>query len=229
MSNFIKFVLRYVFISKLGILIRKFINTSKILSKLLAKYRGVNNLRNKDASLWKDGNIHKTESYESLNLNANIFLDYVLKNTKKNDKILDICCNQGRFLFFLQSKKYLNLYGFDIMKTAITSIKQREEFNPEVMNIEHCLAQKYFENKSENEFDWAITYSATIELINPEFDIFKELSRTIKKGMVLVINENGHAYPRFYRFLHKINGFKIIEIKTLNDKTLILSKKNNLH
>jgi len=43
--------------------------------------------------------------------------------------------------------------------------------------------------------------------------------------MILVINENGHAYPRFYRFLHKIYGFKIIETKTLDDKTLIFSKK----
>jgi len=149
----------------------------------------------------------------------------MVKRINKNDSILDVCCNQGRFLFDLQSKRYKNLYGFDIMGTAIDTIKKREDYNPKIMHIEHCLAQDYFQNKQKNQFDWAITYSATIELIHPEFNIFKELSRTVRKGMILVINERGHAYPRFYRLLHRIHGFKILETKSLDDKTLIYSIK----
>jgi len=92
------------------------------------------------------------------------------------------------------------------------------------MHVEHCLAQDYFSNKENGQFDWAITYSATIELIHPAFDIFKELSRTVKKGMFLVLNENGHSHPRFYRFLHRVNGFKIVSITPiLNECVLIHS------
>jgi 2-polyprenyl-3-methyl-5-hydroxy-6-metoxy-1,4-benzoquinol methylase len=214
-----------IYFSSLGVFIRKIVNSSRLLSIFIYKSWGIKKLRNQDASLWVDGTYHKTDVYKEIDDNARVLLDYVQNYVEKDESILDICCNQGRFLFDLQSHGYLNLNGFDVMSTAIDVIRQREEYNPEVMNIEHCLAQDFFIEKRNNEFDWAITFSATIELINPEFNIFKELSRTVKKGMILVINENGHAYPRFYRFLHKIYGFKIIETKTLDDKTLIFSKK----
>jgi 2-polyprenyl-3-methyl-5-hydroxy-6-metoxy-1,4-benzoquinol methylase len=214
-----------IYYSALGLFIRKIINSSSLLSSAVYRLKIFNNIKNQDEAVWFDGTIQKTDAYKLIDDDARVLLDYVQKHVDKDEKILDICCNQGRFLFNLQSNGYSNLYGFDIMRTAIDVIRKRTNYNPEIMHIEHCLAQDFFQEKANNEFDWAITYSATIELINPEFNIFKELSRTTRKGMILVINENDHTYPRFYRLLHKINGFKILETKTIRNMTLIFSKK----
>jgi len=218
-------VVHKIYLSGLGVFIRKIINSSRLLSLAFYRLKVFDNIKKEDISLWSDGTINKTDFYITIDDNSRVLLDYVQKYVEKDERILDICCNQGRFLFDLQSNGYSNLNGFDIMSTAIDTIRKKADYKPETMHIEHCLAQDFFKDKANNEFDWAITYSATIELINPEFNIFKELARTVQKGMILVINENGHTYPRFYRLLHKINGFKILETKTLGDTTLIFSKK----
>jgi len=218
-------VVHKIYLSGLGVFIRKIINSSRFLSLAFYRLKVFDNIKKQDISVWFDGTINKTDFYITIDDNSRVLLDYVQKYVEKEERILDICCNQGRFLFDLQSNGYSNLNGFDIMSTAIDTIRKRAEYKPEIMHIEHCLAQDFFKEKANNEFDWAITYSATIELINPEFNIFKELARTVQKGMILVINENGHTYPRFYRLLHKINGFKILETKTLGNMTLIFSKK----
>ena len=145
--------------------------------------------------------------------------------SNKNEKILDICCNRGRFLIELKKRGYKNLFGFDVMGPAIEKLKMHNAFDPDIFHIEHCLAQDYFKSKKEENFDWAMTYSATIELLHPQFDIFKELGRTVKKGMVLVLNEKGLPYPRFYRHLHKKNGFEIIRLIENENLTLFVSKK----
>ena len=41
----------------------------------------------------------------------------------------------------------------------------------------------YIKKQDENFFDYAITFSATIELMNPGFKIFEELNRILKKGL----------------------------------------------
>jgi hypothetical protein len=40
--------------------------------------------------------------------------------------------------------------------------------------------------------------------------------------MFLVINENGHAYPRFYRLLHRMHGFEICSVSQLYDKAVLI-------
>ena len=215
---------RLIYQSLIGIYSRKILNSFRFSADLLGKLKS--NRRESDSLIWKNGEHYKTDFYSKIGSDERFFLDYIQKNTNKNDSVIDICCNQGRFLFELQSNNYSKLYGFDIMDSAIDAIKGNMIYNPNVMHVEHCLAQDYFINKEDGQFDWAITYSATIELIHPEFDIFKELSRTIKKGMFLVLNENGHTYPRFYRYLHKVNGFKIKSVTSiLNGCVLIYSIK----
>ena len=47
------------------------------------------------------------------------------------------------------------------------------------------MAQLYIKKQDEKFFDY-ITYSATIELMNPGFKIFEELHRIIAKGFIFV-------------------------------------------
>jgi len=169
-------VVHKIYLSGLGVFIRKIINSSRFLSLAFYRLKVFDNIKKQDISVWFDGTINKTDFYITIDDNSRVLLDYVQKYVEKEERILDICCNQGRFLFDLQSNGYSNLNGFDIMSTAIDTIRKRAEYKPEIMHIEHCLAQDFFKEKANNEFDWAITYSATIELINPEFNIFKELS-----------------------------------------------------
>ena len=213
-------VIRYFYTSLIGIYIRKIFNTFRPTAWILGKIKSRRQFN--EILIWKEGEYYKTDFYSELDNGGRVFVDYIQKNSEKNDSILDICCNQGRFLFDLQSKGYKRLYGFDIMDSAIKVLENNTAYIPNLMHVEHCLAQDYFSNKENGQFDWAITYSATIELIHPEFDIFKELSRTVKKGMFLVLNENGHSYPRFYRFLHRANGFKIVSITPIFNECVLI-------
>ncbi|WP_320664962.1 class I SAM-dependent methyltransferase [Prochlorococcus sp. MIT 1223] len=184
------------------VLIRKPINTF-ILP--LFKY---NEIYNKDASIWEDEILHKTEWFAKIeNEYEKKFINYVLSNTNPNDAILDICCNQGRFLKELKRNNYNNLSGFDIMKSAINLLKNSYEYKAGGIYAEHNLAQNYIKYSKNNFYDYAITYTASIELLHPNFNIFNELYRITRKGFIFVIAENLHYYPRFYRLMIKRAGF----------------------
>lgn len=204
-------------------------NTFRPLANILGKLQGGEGRRKKDALIWTHEDYYKTAFYSDLHPDGMALVDYVCNHAKKHERVLDICCNQGRFLLELRRRGFFELYGFDIMEPAIQKLRQSEDYDPDLLRVEHCLAQEYFLNKGDSVFDWAITYTATIELIHPEFDIFGELGRTVRKGMFLVINENGHNYPRFYRLLHRMNGFRIMAIKKhMGGSVLIHSIKNGL-
>lgn len=205
---------------------RKIINTFRPTAKLLGRLQGEREIREKDAFLWKHGGHFSPDFYASLGVGEMSLVDYVCAHAGNHESILDICCNQGRFLLELKQRGFKRLHGFDIMGPAIQKLRENQDYHPDLTCVEHCLAQEYFLSKKDNVFDWAITYSATIELIHPEFDIFRELGRTVRKGMFLVLSEDGHSYPRFYRLLHRMNNFKIVAIARLEGGlTLIHSVK----
>ena len=190
------------------LLIRKTANTFGWSAAWLTLKRQIQDQRAKDAEIWRQGIYYKPAFYKDLDENGQLFLQTVKQNCAPQEKILDICCNQGRFLMELCKGGYSNLHGFDIMSGAIELCKNHQNFDPKKISVETSLAQNYFPRQKDASFDWAMTYSATIELIHPEFDIFKELGRVVRKGLVLFINENGHYYPRFYKYLIKKTGFK---------------------
>ncbi len=171
----------------------------------------------KDADIWKNQNHYKSEFYKELESpHQKSYISYIKNNTSKSDKILDICCNQGRHLKALHNLGYKSLYGVDIMDEAINILKGSNEYLEGGIFVESKIAQLYLQKQNNNFFDYAITYSATIELINPGFKIFKELRRLLKKGFIFVLNENGHSYPRFYRHQIKSNGFEIKHIENIS-------------
>lgn len=177
----------------------------------------------KDSKIWRDQSIYKIEQYEEITSEFfNKFNYYLLSETNKEDKILDICCNQGRFLKFLHHKGYRSLLGVDIMSDAIMKLKRSEEYKMGGIYAEENLAQEFILTMEENSIDYAITYSATIELLHPGFNIFKELKRITRKGFIFVLSEDGYTYPRFYRYQIKANEFNLKYVeKFANNLTLI--------
>ena len=218
-----KKIVLWMWKSPVGVYARKILNTFRPTANILRKLQVQQ--REKDALIWANETHYKTAFYSVIHPEEMILVDYICSHVQKNASILDICCNQGRFLLELRRRGFSKLYGFDIMDQAIQTLRQSEDYNPDLIHVEHCLAQDYFLDKADNAFDWAITYTATIELIHPEFDIFKALGRTVRKGMILVINENGHAYPRFYRLLHRLHGFRILSTRKEGEITMIHSVK----
>ena len=204
------------------VFIRRCVNTFRPTALLLGRLQGGPAKRQKDALIWSGQGHFKTDFYAKLDAGGTVLADYVNATVKKSESVLDICCNQGRFLLDLRRKGFTDLYGFDIMSPAIEFLKQSPDYDSKQISVEQCFAQDYFKDKADNSFDWAITYSATIELIHPEFDIFAELKRTIRKGMILVLDEKGHSYPRFYRLLHRMNGFEIVVARKLYMDGLVL-------
>ncbi len=204
------------------VFLRRCVNTFRPTAWLLGRLQGGPARRQTDALAWSGAGHFRASFYSELDAGGTVLTDYVNATAKKSERILDICCNQGRFLFDLRRKGFTDLYGFDIMGPAIELLKQSPDYDSKRISVEQCLAQDYFKGKADNSFDWAITYSATIELIHPEFDIFSELKRTIRKGMILVLDEKGHSYPRFYRLLHRMNGFEIVVARKLYMDGLVL-------
>ncbi len=215
-------VVRWVWASSGVVFFRKCINTFRSAAWLLGILRGGPGRRQTDALVWSGVGHFRASLYSELDAGGTVLTDYVNATAKKSERILDICCNQGRFLLDLRRKGFTDLYGFDIMGPAIELLKQNPDYDSKRISVEQCLAQDYFKSKADNSFDWAITYSATIELIHPEFDIFAELKRTIRKGMILVLDEKRHSYPRFYRLLHRMNGFEIVVARKLDMDGLVL-------
>jgi len=203
---------------------RKLKNTLRWIVNLQSLFISKEKIRQKNAKIWQEGEYFKTDFYEKLNKEEKFFIQKVLNHANPSDRILDICCNQGRFLLELRRSGYRKLYGFDIMKSAIQKLKANPDFD-EHFTIHECLAQEYFQSQQDGYFDWAITYGASIELIHPEFDIFKELSRTVKKGLIFSLNENGHKYPRFYRYLIQKSGFFNLKVIKEGYQSLIIANK----
>ena len=180
----------------------------------------------KDAEKWKSEKVYKTDQFKKVDsISQDIFIKWILNNTSKEDSILDICCNQGRHLKSLHKNGYRKLAGFDVMEAAIENLKVSTEFLSGGIYAESNLAHVFIKNASNLEYDYAITFAGTIELMHPGFKIFEELNRIIKKGFIFAINENGHTYPRFYRYQIESNGFKIIKHEKIAGKTILNCRK----
>ena len=172
--------------------------------------------------------VHSFQYYKELNYDAKFLLNKVKKySLGKNSKILDLGCNVGRHLNFLKKNGYRNLYGVDIGKLAI---KNSKKFFPNLKKVKiKCASfENYLFKKKDNFFEIIYSHGATLELIKPTFPLVRHMSRVLKKSgyLILLIDENGHAYPRFWRYEFKQNDLSIISHRRLNgNNTLFVLKK----
>jgi len=155
---------------------------------------------------------------------SNKILETVILYSEKNDKILDICCNIGRVLNALATNGYNNLYGFDINSIAINNFNKEFNLNDSI-NIKSDHAERYLTNQEDNKFDITYSLGASLELIPSHYDLIYHISRVTKKYHICLINENGHAYPRFWRYEFK-KYFSSCNCENLaNNRTLFILKK----
>lgn len=206
--------------------IKKIINTFFPLPIKLNKKKIISigrDIFNIDTRVWENDDIMKSEWYIELDEPAEFLLQRVTYFVSdKHSKIIDICCNIGRHLNYLHEKGYKNLYGFDIMKPAIEKMSKTFP-NINMKNISHGNIVDIIPSLNKGSIDWAYTHSATIELVHPHFSIHTEMFRLVKKGCIFLISNNGHRYPRYYRYLFERAGFV-----TLKEEKYLSEKGNNL-
>lgn len=179
---------------------------------------------------WRDSSEYERHGYSKyLNEDkfSKILIGEIEKRAKdKRVKILDLCCNIGRCLNSLNHSGFINLYGVDVNKLAIK--KMKTIFNKlDETHITHSTAESYLLKTQDNFFDILFTRGATVELIPSTFPLVKEISRVTKKLAILLINEDGHSYPRFWRYEFRKNNMNLIYCKKIDLDTLLVFEKKN--
>lgn len=138
----------------------------------------------------------------------------------RNDSILDLGCNCGYYLHFLKKEGYTNLHGIDISPEAVTFGKANfdlEDVDIVVGSFEDVLP--LFE-KQGRKFELVYSLGATLELVHPSFDIIHQVCQISERYILLIINEWGHAYPRFWEYEFSRNGFLPVKcIRPFNGST----------
>jgi len=158
-----------------------------------------------------------------------INLNYIIKNTREKDKILDVGCGTGKYLVEL-SKKNRTCYGIDpLIEVSLNEARKMAE--EEKVNIN--LSQGTGENISfpEKFFDTVLCLS-TLQHVNDPDKTLSEMNRVLKdKGILLIsvplgkniFNFFGNILkPKYFtqsfsinelKALIKKNGFDILQIK----------------
>ena len=91
--------------------------------------------------------------------------------------------------------------------------------------VVHSSAESFLLNSKDNFYDILFSRGASVELIPSTFDLIKEISRVTKSFVILFINENGHSYPRFWRYEFRKNNMRLIFNKKYESSTLLVFKK----
>ena len=168
---------------------------------------------------------HGYKKYLDMNVNAKILISEIKNRIDKQSRILDLCCNVGRHLNSLSKLGYTNLYGVDINDLSIKKIKTIYK-NLSSANVSCTNAESYLLKTESNYFDLIYTHGATVELIPPTFPIIKEVCRVTKNFVIFLIQENGHAYPRFWRYEFKKNKMHLIYFQNCSGHSLLVYKKS---
>lgn len=172
--------------------------------------------RTLDSRYWEAREIgvsHGPDTYVELQDSSHVLIDEVVRRASGlGAPILDLGCNVGRHLNVLHKLGYTNLYGIDVQREAF---EHMEQIFPEVKKAAH-LDQGTFQDRlprvADRFFEVTFTHGATLELVPPSFPVCLEMARVTSKAVVLVINENGQAYPRLWETEFLRAGFVLTKL-----------------
>jgi SAM-dependent methyltransferase len=157
------------------------------------------------------GDIHGFDKYLVPHPRVPVLLAELALRVHGQNSILDLGCNCGYYLSLLKKEGYTDLSGIDISPVAIQYGKDHLDLsgvNLTIGSFEETLP-KIVEDKIQ--YDLVYTLGATVELVHPSFDIIRYICSISKHYVVLIINESGHSYPRFWEYEFNRNGFVLIK------------------
>jgi len=175
-----------------------------------------------DAEKWELSQSFDWTMYATLDPLAMVLLDEVERVASKDDVILDFCCNVGRHLNEMARRGFTNLRGVDVMRSAILEAKAHF---PALQNVDMVQSNvvDFFRGLEDDSVDWIYAHSATVELIHPAFDFAAEFARCARKGVIMLLDENGHKYPRFYRWKFRRAGLAVEKRTRVSDRLALLT------
>jgi len=189
--------------------IRKFLNTflPKILFKLSPnRYWAQRHWRSQN-----QGDRHGFDKYIVFHPRVPIIISELRSRVQSENSILDLGCNCGYYLSLLKKEGYSNLSGIEISPVAIQYGKEHLDLSDvdlTVGSFEEILPKFAAEG---TQFDLVYTLGATIEIVHPSFGIIDHICKISKRFVVLIINESGHSYPRFWEYEFNRNGFLMVK------------------
>lgn len=174
-----------------------------------------------DAKTWMEGGEGQyRDPKDFIELRKNIdkpFIEYFKDVVAKNSRILDLGCNSGRHLTALHSAGYTELNGVDVMAEALEKFRTTFADSYSACTLHHDFFQRFLLLCNDQKFDVTYTIGATIELVHPSFDIVREMCRVTRRDVLMVIQPDRHAYPRFYKKEFMRNSFKLKSEKRLTE------------
>lgn len=130
----------------------------------------------------------------------------------KDVSVLDLGCNVGRHLNHLYELGWHNLTGVDFSASAINDMAVKYPNLHQNIKVSAASFQDFLPICSEK-YDIVYTNGATFELVHPSFNLIRNVCRIANKYVVLLIDESGHAFPRFWEYEFAKQGFQLTHLK----------------
>ena len=170
-----------------------------------------------DAVRWKEGSVGglvDPMNYVEISRGEMLLVEKV--STLACDKyirITDLGCNIGRFLNELYSSGFSNLTGVDISPAARAEMKNVFPGLCEIVDFKCMTVQQYLTEAESQSVSILYSRGAMVEIVHPSFPLIKNICRIVKNHVVLMIDESGHAYPRFWEWEFNRYGFYLESVK----------------
>ena len=144
----------------------------------------------------------------------------------KDYSIVDLGCNSGRHLALFWQLGYRNLFGVDAMKEGISEFSKIYPDVYAASEIYHDTFENFLLKSAPRSFDVIFSWSATIELVHPSFNIVREICKVARYQVILVLNEGSQGYTRFWIYEFNRNGFDLSFALRPLDKNSIVGYPN---
>ena len=134
--------------------------------------------------------------------------------SNKSAKFLDIGCNVGRNLHYVQKEGYHNLSGIEISTNAVLLMKKEFSKLASDVTIYNEPVEERIKLFPQKEFDVIYTM-AVLEHIHVDSNfVFEEIARITKKTLITIEDEkaiSNRHFPRNYKTIFEKFGLKQVE------------------
>ena len=172
------------------------------------------------AQIWvcesHEGGMYDPQKFSRIDAVAEVLVDEVVAQAEsRNGRILDLGCNCGRFLDALLRQGFADLAGVDISQRALEYMATAFPDLAGKVEVTCASFQQYLTGCPDRSFDLVFSRGATVELVHPSFPVIRQLCRVTRECIILLFNENGHAYPRFWTYEFLRGGFILTKLQRM--------------
>lgn len=192
----------------LGAPIRRIRNT-------LARFRQSHKSVAETHAYWEkpqDGNA--PHHYVEREQRSRFLLDLMAEHVEKDAAILEIGCNVGRNLSFLQRDGYSNLTGIEISKNALEKLRENFPKLAESATLINKPVEEAIREFDENNFDVVFTMAVLEHIHEDSAWIFEEIVRVAGRYLIVIEDEQSYTwrhFPRNYRKVFEQHGARQIK------------------